>query len=612
MFLFAISTTLAALVVPSIAANIGFTYPDCVNAPAAPAARATALVAAMQNSEKLANLYNQAPGISRLGLSSYNWWSEALHGVGTVIGIEARAFGNNGHAALDFWTPNINPYKDPRWGRGHGTPGEDSLRVLPTCKHYAGYDEEATRYSFNAQISIQDLAEYYFPSFQACTRDAKAASVMCSYNAVNGVPSCANDYPLNTILRQHWGWTDNNQYIVSDCDAVSFIYNPHQYTTTYQDAVAAAFSAGTDKMCAGMRLTMAGYFDGPASTYRNLAAMDLNCASAKDLALQIAQEGLVLLKNDGFLPNSFTNDTRSKMLRGYSGKAPYTNSPVYAAKKLGIKVNYATGPITQAGSDNWTTIIFFAGIDNTIEKEQTDRTAISWPKAQLALIQKLTSLGKLVVIVKMGTHIDDSPLLNTTNIRAILWAGYPGQDGGTAVMNVLTGAFAASGRLPMTMYPSNYTNQVSITDMTLRPYSSSPGYTNWNLSFGSFPSAFFIQDLVSKCKEVSLDLCPFQDIPITIKNIGSLSSDFVVLAFVTGNYGPIPYSIKTLATYQRLFKILAGQTQNSSLSMVLGVLGRIDSTGSRILYPGNYTILLDQPTAVILNFTLMGHSSRAR
>jgi xylan 1,4-beta-xylosidase len=602
----------------------------------------------------------------------------AIFQVGRAIGIEARAFGNNGHAALDFWTPNINPYKDPRWGRGHETPGEDplmssryvkafisgmqgnasTLRVLPTCKHYAGYDEEATRYSFNAEISIQDLAEYYLPPFQACTRDAKAASVMCSYNSVNGQPSCANAYLLNTILRQHWGWTDNNQYIVSDCDAVSFIYNEHHYNTTYQAAVAAAFNAGTDNLCAGMSpdstpadafnagdfsqetldkmmirqyqgLIRAGYFDGPSSIYRNLGAEDLNSASAKDLALQIAQEGVVLLKNDGFLPNSFSDapvamigfwaDMGSKMLGGYSGRAPRTNSPVYVAKNMGIKVNYATGPIAQTSSDNWTSaamtaaqnsaaIIFFAGIDNTIEKEQTDRTTISWPGPQLALIQKLAVLGKPIVIVKMGTHIDDSPLLNTTNIKAIVWAGYPGQDGGTAVMNVLTGAFAASGRLPMTMYPSSYASQVSITDMTLRPSSRSPGrtyrwyntpvfpfghglsYTKWNLSFGSVPSSFSIQDLMANCTEVFRDLCPFQEIPITITNTGSVSSDFVVLAFVSGSYGPTPYPIKTLAAYQRLFKIDVGRSQNTKLSMVLGDLGRVDSTGSRILVSNLYVL----------------------
>jgi xylan 1,4-beta-xylosidase len=217
------------------------------NTSLSPNARAAALVAAMQDSEKLANLVSKSPGVSRLGLPAYNWWSEALHGiaaapgtqftspttyatsfpepvlmaaafdddliyqVGTVIGIEGRAFGNNAHSALDFWSPNVNAFRDPRWGRGGETPGEDILRikryadsyirgmegnqtdverrVIATCKHYAGYDLEQNRYAFNAQITPQDLAEYYMPPFQQCARDSKVGSIMCSYNAVNGIPA---------------------------------------------------------------------------------------------------------------------------------------------------------------------------------------------------------------------------------------------------------------------------------------------------------------------------------------------------------------------------------------------------------------------------------------
>jgi beta-D-xylosidase 4 len=144
-------------------------------------------------------------------------------------------------------------------------------------------------------------------------------------------------------------------------------------------------------------------------------------------------------------------------------------------------------------------------------------------------------------------------------------------------MNVLTGAFAASGRLPITMYPSKYVSQVPITDMTLRPSNTNPGrtyrwystpvfpfghglsYTTWNVSFGSFPLSFSIRDLIANCTDTYPDLCPFWDNPITVANTGVRSFDFVALAFLTGNYGPTPYPIKTLATYQRLFKVAAGQ-----------------------------------------------------
>lgn len=157
--------------------------------------------------------------------------------VATVVSTECRAFGNAGRAGLDFWTPNINPFKDPRWGRGQETPGEDPLhisryvyqlvdglqngigpakpKIVSTCKHFAAYDLEdwdgVVRHDFDAVVSTQDLSEFYLPPFKSCTRDAKVDAVMCSYNAVNGVPSCADSYLLQTILRDHW--------VTSDCGA---------------------------------------------------------------------------------------------------------------------------------------------------------------------------------------------------------------------------------------------------------------------------------------------------------------------------------------------------------------------------------------------------------
>ncbi|KAJ5272474.1 putative exo-1-4-beta-xylosidase bxlB [Penicillium angulare] len=202
-------------------------------------------------------------GSSRLGLPSYNWWNEALHGVGISEGVDfgvsfsiviedpvgeypsatsfatplllAAAFDDEMiyQAGLDFWTPNVNPYRDPRWGRGSEAPREDPRQIkgyaenfllglernhsssikktLATCKHYARYDLETwggySRYAFKANITMQDLVEYYLPPFQQCARDSKVSSMMCSYNMVNGIPACANSYLINRILRQHWNWT---------------------------------------------------------------------------------------------------------------------------------------------------------------------------------------------------------------------------------------------------------------------------------------------------------------------------------------------------------------------------------------------------------------------
>ncbi|MBE3049411.1 hypothetical protein IMZ48_44315, partial [Candidatus Bathyarchaeota archaeon] len=318
------------------------TFPDCVDGllasntvcdqNASPGERASALVAELTIEEKLANLMRYAPfpcpprrrdirftnnytskahGAERIGLPAYNWWSEALHGVGfapgvryadtapfnastvypmpvlmaaafddeliekigAAIGVEARAWGNYGYAGIDYWTPNVNTFKDPRWGRGSETPGEDVLRakryaasivrglegdkeerrVVATCKHYAGNDFEdwngSTRHDFNAEINPQDMAEYYLAPFQTCARDAKAGSIMCAYNAVNGVPACANEYLLQTVLREHWGWTESNNYVTSDCEAVLDVSANHKYVETNAEGTAICFEAGMDSSC---------------------------------------------------------------------------------------------------------------------------------------------------------------------------------------------------------------------------------------------------------------------------------------------------------------------------------------------------------------------------
>ena len=169
----------------------------------------------------------------------------------------------------------IVAFKDPRWGRGQETPGEDPFhlqqyvynlivglqggvdpmpyfKVVADCKHFAAYDmdnwEGIVRYGFDARVTQQDLSDFYLPPFQTCVRDAKVASVMCSYNAVNGIPSCANSFLLQDILRDTWGFTED-RWVTSDCDAVQNIYTPHNYTDDPAQAAADALLAGTDIDC---------------------------------------------------------------------------------------------------------------------------------------------------------------------------------------------------------------------------------------------------------------------------------------------------------------------------------------------------------------------------
>jgi beta-D-xylosidase 4 len=248
-------------------------FPDCESSPLSSfpicnqslpsRQRAADLISRMTLAEKITQMITTADAIPRLGLPKYEWWSEALHGlayspgvffegdlsaassfpmpinlgatfnmglvyrIASIISTEARAFNNEGQAGLTFFTPNINIFRDPRWGRGQETPGEDPfltsqyvyalidglqrgdderyLKIAANCKHFDAYDLEdwngTDRHHFDAKVSDQDLVETYLPPFKTCIRDAQVASIMCSYNSINGIPACAHQFLLQTIAR---------------------------------------------------------------------------------------------------------------------------------------------------------------------------------------------------------------------------------------------------------------------------------------------------------------------------------------------------------------------------------------------------------------------------
>ncbi|KZT10041.1 glycoside hydrolase family 3 protein [Laetiporus sulphureus 93-53] len=731
-------------------------FPDCVSGPLAtttvcditanPVDRAAALVSLFTFDEKVNNTGNTSPGVPRLGLPAYQWWQEGLHGVAespgvyfaesgpfsyatsfpqpilmsaafddpmiyniaTVISTEARGFNNNNRSGLDFWTPNINPFKDPRWGRGQETPGEDPFhlqsyvynlitglqggldpeykRIVATCKHFAAYDLENwmgnVRYGFDAIVSIQDLSEFYTRSFRTCARDANVGAFMCSYNAVNGVPSCANSYLLQDILREHWGWTNEDQWVTSDCDAIENIYQPHYYAPTRQLTVADALNAGADLDCGeyyplnlgsayeeGLfnvstldralirlysSLVKLGYFD-PAENqpYRSIGWENVSTPAAEELAYTAAVEGITLLKNDGTLPLSssiksialigpWANAT-TEMQGNYYGVAPYLISPLMAAEAAGYTVYYATGP----GIDDPTTssfpaafeaaaaadaIIYAGGINTDVEAEGMDRYTLDWPGVQIDLIDSLSQFGKPFVVLQMGGgQVDDSCMIPNAGVNAIIWGGYPGQSGGTALIDIIMGKVAPAGRLPITQYPIGYVYQIPMTDMSLRPSATSPGrtymwytgtpvfpfgyglhYTNFTASLSeSSASSYDISTLVSGCSGYEhLDLCPFASYTVNVTNTGnSVSSDFVALLFVAGEHGPAPVPNKVLAAYSRLHSVAPLSSQTTTLNLTLGSLARADSYGNTILYPGEYDLVLDVDAKSTVSFSLTGNES---
>lgn len=502
---------------------------------------------------------------------------------------------------------------------------------------------------------------------------------------MNGVPTCADPYLLQTILREHWGWTNEEQWVTSDCDAIQNVFLPHQWSSTREQAVADSLIAGTDLDCGSYMpnhlpgafaqglvnetvldqalvrqyssLIRLGWFDAPENQpYRQLDFSDVATNASQQLAYRAAAEGIVLLKNDGLLPLTIDSSTSlglfgewanatDDLLGNYYGVATYLHSPLWAAEQLNITVNYASG---LGGSSDPTTnfgwlpvwpaaaasdvIIFISGITNDIEAEEKDRVSLSWTGPQLDMIGQLAGLGKPMIVVQMGGgQLDSSPIVNNPNISALLWGGYPGQDGGVAIMDIITGKVAPAGRLPLTQYPSSYINEVPMTDMSLRPGPTSPGrtykwyngtavfefgsglhYTNFSASVtGGLESSYDISELMSACKqsnETYPDRCAFTTSPIQVEitNTGTTSSDYVTLAYLTGSFGPAPYPKKSLVAYKRLFSILGGSSHTAALNLTLGSLARVDMKGNKVLYPGEYSLLIDNQPLTYVNFTLTG------
>src|SRR5580704_798686 len=355
--------------------------------------RVNDLISRMTLEEKASQLVNQARAIPRLQVPAYDWWSEALHGVARagkatvfpepiglaatfddplihemaiVIGTEARAKHNQAVRAgrldimegLDFWSPNINIFRDPRWGRGQETYGEDPVltgrmgvafvtglqgddpkyfRVISTPKHFAVHSgPETSRHTIDVQVSKHDMEDTYLPAFRAAVTEGKAESIMCAYNRVNGQPACANTFLLQDQLRGAWKF---NGYVVSDCDAIVDIFEGHKFVKSQAEAAAAAIKAGMDNECADFftitkddhdykpfvdavkqgllteadldvslrRLFTArmrlGMFDPPEMVpYAKTPDSEIDSAAHRELALKTARESMVLLKNDGTLP----------------------------------------------------------------------------------------------------------------------------------------------------------------------------------------------------------------------------------------------------------------------------------------------------------------------
>ena len=537
------------------------------------------LVAQMTVEEKMEQMRYEAPAIPRLGVKAYNWWNECLHGVAragqatafpqaiamaasfntdlmyktaTAISDEARAKHNaykkvmggdtDIYQGLTYWSPNINIFRDPRWGRGQETYGEDPYlsgrmgtafikglqgegkyrKLDATIKHYAVHSgPEALRHSFDAVVNDKDLWETYLAAFKYCIDHAKPSAVMGAYNRINGEHSCASPTYLQQTLRETMGF---DGYVVSDCGAVKDIHENHHITQSYEESVALAVNNGCDLNCGtAYQYLKSAYEQGMISEetitrsverlfaarfrlgmfaddceYDKISLDVVECDKHIEINRKMAQESIVLLKNNGVLP--LKKGTRVALVGPYAdsmmvllgnyygtptryytflrGMQEYGN-PLCAkgchsfdekpSKHSGYILNEALAVANAAD-----VVVMFMGIDPTIEGEQNDRFSFSMaggdsggdrsayccsgdkmtlelPPSQRAFYEKMKRCGKPIVYVNVS-----GSCLNLAapkeDCDAVLQCFYPGAMGGLALADILYGTVSPSGRLPVTFY----------------------------------------------------------------------------------------------------------------------------------------------------------------
>ena len=672
-----------------------------VNAPIN--ARVSNLLKLLTLPEKISLLGNNSPAIARLKIDPYNWWNEGLHGiarageatifpqaigmaatfndallkeVGADVSTEARAKYNlaakmNRHLwymGLSFWSPNINIFRDPRWGRGQETYGEDPfltsrmgtayvtglqgnnsnyLKTSACAKHYAVHSgPEAGRHSFNAIVSQKDLRETYLYSFKKLV-DAGVESVMCAYNRINGEPCCTGTTMLQNILRKEWGFKG---HIVTDCGALDDIISGHKTIASREELAAAAIKAGINLECGGVLQTEVqnaidkglinetdvdnalsgtlrtqiklGFFDdNKLNPYSRYGADSVHNKQHIALALQMAQQSMVLLKNDGVLPlpkdkypSMLVTGANAASVEAMVGNYHGINGDIVT---IAEGIAKAAGPATAVqydqGCDNMDTVHFggiwasqnsditvvVIGLTPLMEGEEGDaflspgggdKISLDLPRPHILLLQKLREASKkpIVAVITAGSNVDIAAIEPYADAIVLAW--YPGEQGGNALADILYGKVSPSGRLPVTFYKSlsdlpDY-KDYSMKGRTYRYFNGNVQYPfGFGLSYTTFNYAW------SKMPKAMYALADKIDFSLTINNTGKMDGDEVVQAYIE-----YPQSegmpLKELKAFKKIH-IKKGAASIAALSIPVSDLQKWDmATNNWKLYKGNYTICI--------------------
>ncbi len=671
------------------------------------AARVDDLVGRMTLDEKIKQLLYTAAEIPHLDVPEYNWWNECLHGVGRAgiatvfpqsigmaaswnaelmhtvaeaISTEARAKyhdavkqGNRGqYYGLTFWTPNINIFRDPRWGRGQETYGEDPyfmarmgvafitglqgdderyMKIAACAKHYAVHSgPEAERHEFDAISTMQDMWDTYLPAFEAAIREAGAESVMGAYNRTNGDPCNAHPYLMNDVLRGMWGF---DGHYVSDCWAIKDFFKNHKIVETPEQAAALAVNEGCDLNCGNtypylvgaheqglideaaitrsvkrlfttrMRL---GMFDPDEMVpYASIPIERNDSESHRALALGMARESMVLLKNDGLLPLEAgahktvavigPNAADELVMYGNYNGFPSSSTTALAGikAKLGddVTVEYAQGCLVAgdktdgyveavALAERADLVIFVGGLSQWLEGEegqhesvpegeqsQGDRTYIELPPVQQTLLERIHATGTPTVLVLYGGSAIAVPWADA-NLPAILMGWYPGQDGGAAVADVLFGDYNPAGRLPVTFYKSTGDlRDFRDYSMENRTYRFFTGEALYPFGHGLSYTTFAYSNL--RFSSESITTGDSVTVSADITNTGDRAGDEVAQLYVTDLEASTRVALRVLRGFSRVH-LAPGQTQTVKFTLAPADLALVNESGESIIEPGEFAI----------------------
>lgn len=685
------------------------------------------LISRLTLEEKADQMMHNTAAIVRLDITPYSYWNEALHGVGrsavatvfpqaiglgatfdpdlalrvsSAISDEARALHNAAKAkgyykqygGLTFWTPNINIFRDPRWGRGQETYGEDPyltaalgtsfvkglqgdnpkfLKTAACAKHFAVHSgPEKLRHEFNAVASPKDLYETYLPAFQALV-EADVEAVMCAYNSTNGEPCCSNNYLINDVLRKQWNFKG---HVVSDCWAVIDLFTPkdkggHGVVKTKAEAAVLAVKSGVSLNCGDSYTALPeavklglikekeidyqlaillktrfklGLFDPMGANPYDAISIDVvNSKEHRELAKEVALKGIVLLKNNGILPLKKDlskyfitgpgaanveillgnyHGVSANMVTLLEGVAKEVDPASQLQYRLGAMLNQtAVNTIDWASGNagNSDATIAVLGISSLLEGEEGeslasptagDRLDYNLPQNQIDYLKNLRKAADanpadkkpIIAVITGGSPMNLAEVHELADAVLLVW--YPGEEGGTAVADILFGKVSPSGKLPIT-FPKSLDQLPPYEDYAMkgRTYkymNVDPLYPfGFGLSYTSFSygEAKIASKTISKKQNISIS--------VTLTNTGKVKSDEIVQLYVTDLIASVTVPNYQLAKMNRI-TLEAGESKEVTFELTPKAFEMVKENGSRTIESGDFKIYIGGSSPMKRSFEL--------